>query len=129
MADFPVLGIWTDAYLADTTHLTTTQHGAYFLLLMAAWRSPTCSLPNDDRRLAGIVKMDLRRWQQQKGPILEFWQQEGGLLMQKRLSSERKKAEELREQKRKAGLASAGKRFNERSTLVERSFNIRGNGT
>ena len=52
MAQFPVLPLWTDAYLGDTTHLTTIEHGAYMLLLMVSWRSPDCRLPDDDAMLA-----------------------------------------------------------------------------
>ena len=50
MAEFPAMQIWTDAYLGDTSHLSTTEHGAYFLLLMAMWRNGG-SLPNDDAML------------------------------------------------------------------------------
>lgn len=45
MADFPYLPIWTDAYLADTTHLRTEEHGRLLLLLMKAWGRPRRPMP------------------------------------------------------------------------------------
>src|SRR3546814_13351955 len=42
--------LFPDAYHRDPTHLTTEEHGAYLLLLMAAWGTEDCSLPNDERR-------------------------------------------------------------------------------
>jgi hypothetical protein len=43
MAEFPALPLWTDAYLGDTRHLSQSEHGAYLLLLITAWRTPNCS--------------------------------------------------------------------------------------
>src|SRR4051812_4692086 len=70
MAEFPALPLFTDAYLGDTTHLTTIEHGAYLLLLMTAWRSRDCRLPNDDRMLARYTKLTPAQWQRVK-PIIE----------------------------------------------------------
>jgi uncharacterized protein YdaU (DUF1376 family) len=77
MAEFPALPLFTDAYLADTRHLTTLQHGAYLLMLMTAWRSSDCSLPNDDAFLARIAGLDKRTWNTNRTVLLSFWQLNG----------------------------------------------------
>ena len=59
MAEFPALPLWTDAYLADTGHLTFEEHGLYLNLLVLMWRLPECQIPNDDiwieRRFPGYA--------------------------------------------------------------------------
>lgn len=89
MAEFPALPLWTDAYLADTTHLTTLEHGAYLLLLMTAWRSKECALPNDDRLLAKYARLTPGQWKRVK-PVLEpFFNVSSDGWRQGRLTDER----------------------------------------
>jgi uncharacterized protein YdaU (DUF1376 family) len=52
MARYPGLMLWTDAWIADTHHLTVELRGAYMDLLILMWRTPGCRVPNDDRWLA-----------------------------------------------------------------------------
>ena len=47
MTDLTHIPLWTDAYLADTMHLSYEEHGLYLILLMTLWRSPDCQIPND----------------------------------------------------------------------------------
>ena len=108
MAELPFLPLATDAYLADTTHLTTEQHGAYLLLLMAAWRNPDCDLPDDDVQLAQICRMSLRSWRAKNAPVLAFFSLKSGRLKQKRLSDTREKVQVKRKQRLDA-LARANK--------------------
>lgn len=105
MAEFPALPVWTDAYLADTTHLTTEEHGAYLLMLMAAWRSRECRLPDDDRYLAKVCRCSERVWRRLRVTLEPFWQVEGGWWTQKRLARERKYLDAVRAKRRAAAEA------------------------
>tara|TARA_R110000796_G_scaffold210188_2_gene326446 strand:+ start:137 stop:958 length:822 start_codon:yes stop_codon:yes gene_type:complete len=88
MAQFPAIPIWTDAYLADTRHLTTIEHGAYLLLLIIAWRSPDCDLPDDDKILARYAGLTKGQWMRIKPTIMAAWNLENGRWTQKRLQKE-----------------------------------------
>ncbi|WP_222184766.1 YdaU family protein [Geminicoccus harenae] len=103
MADFPAMSFYTDAYLADTTHLTTEEHGAYLLLLFAAWRSPGCSLRGDDTFLARVAKVTPDRWRKRLRPILApFWRIRDGIWTQKKQQSVREKLGAISEKRAKA---------------------------
>lgn len=83
------LPIFGDAYLADTMHLSLEEHGAYFLLMLAAWRSPTCSLPDDDAKLARICRCSTKRFKGIRDNVLEMWDLTSEGWVQKRLKKER----------------------------------------
>lgn len=116
MADFPALPFWTDAYLADTTHLTTEQHGAYCLLLFKMWRMPDCNLPDDPKLLARLAGITPAKWPGVWSVLKDFFLlADNGRWTQKRLTKERdyvnkRSGEAYREQRRIAGKASAKKR-------------------
>lgn len=105
MADFPILPLWTDAYIADTLHLDTLEHGAYLLLLMAAWRTKECAIPNDDVKLARFARLTPRVWLRIKPTIMALWIISGDdtKWTQKRLTKERVAA-----QRRKDKAAAGG---------------------
>lgn len=89
-------------YLADTMELNAQEHGAYLLLLMHYWRKGP--LPDDDRVLAGIARVDRKVWQAETGPIVRaFFLPKDGKLHQKRLDAERSIAIEKSERRRAAG--------------------------
>lgn len=79
----------TDKYLADTTHLSTLEHGAYMLLLMASWRLPIPALPDDDRILAKYARMGPRTWAKIKPAVMAFWHLSDGQWTQKKQLSTR----------------------------------------
>ena len=107
MAEFPALPLFTDAYIADTAHLTNEEHGVYLRLLMFAWRTSSCALPNDDARLALMVGVTKGKWAKLKPTIMAFWKLSDDEWTQKKLSSQRDFVSKQREQKRLAGEASA----------------------
>jgi uncharacterized protein YdaU (DUF1376 family) len=110
MAEFPALPLWTDAYLGDTTHLTTIEHGAYLLLLMTAWRTRDCALPDDDKLLARYARCGPGQWKRLR-PVLEpFFVVENGKWTQRRLTDEAVAVRQLRERQSAKGKASALKR-------------------
>lgn len=107
MSAFPSLPLFTDAFIADTGHLSAQETGAFLMLLMMAWRSPNCCLPDDDDRLARWARVDRRTWLKIKPTVMEFWTLSDGFWLQKRLTKERgivsKRAEVARENGQQGG--------------------------
>lgn len=97
----PAMPLFGDAYMADTRHLSLEEHGAYFHLLMIAWRSDNCALPNDDKRLAMMLGVTAKKWTKLKAAIMPFWTLDEQGWKQKRLLKERrwvaKKSDDNRE--------------------------------
>lgn len=83
-----------DAYMADTRHLTLEEHGAYHLLLLIAWRSPNCALPDDDKRLCQMLGVTPKKWAALKPTVMSFWTRCEHGWEQKRLTKERRWVEE-----------------------------------
>lgn len=63
--------LYVGDYLGDTGHLSTTQHGAYLLLMMHYWRKG--ELPDDDKQLAAITKLPLRIWLDSRDTLQAFF--------------------------------------------------------
>ncbi len=59
------------------------------MLLMVAWRSSECHLPDEDEKLARWARVDRRTWLRIKPTVMGFWILRDGFWTQKRLSSER----------------------------------------
>lgn len=100
-----------DAYMADTRHLTLEEHGAYHLLLLIAWRSPSCSLPDDDKRLSQMLGITPKKWAAIKPTVMAFWSHNEHGWEQKRLTKERRWVEE----KSRKNKASAEARWGDKS--------------
>ncbi len=105
MSQAPIMPFYTDAYLADTHHLSTEAHGAYLLLLLHIWRCNGIAPPDDDRQLARITRLPLRRWKVTMRPLLQgFFTLDDGHWVQKRLHREWHSVQHKIEQNKQKGI-------------------------
>jgi len=90
------LPLYIGDYLGDTMHLSTLEHGAYLLLLMAYWKN-SGPIPSDDKRLAAMVRMSLSDFQAIRSALEPFFQEENGVWRNKRADKEIKKWFDLKD--------------------------------
>lgn len=122
MAALPHMALYPSDYLADTAHLSTLEHGAYLLLIMAYWTRGEALLDND-ARLARIARISEPEWMTIRDTVGEFFTIENGLWVHNRIERELDRARSKVDQARIAGMASAERRSNVSSTGVERQSN------
>lgn len=111
----PWMAFWVAEYLADTTHLTTQQHGAYVLLILRYWA--TGGIPNDDAHLAQIVRLDLDTWLREKPTVLAFFNDD---LTHKRIEQELTKAASI-SRRRSASAKSRHTKSKQASEVTSKS--------
>lgn len=102
----PFMPFYIADYMADTSHLTTVEHGAYLMLIMNYWQRGQ-SLPNDDRKLARIVGLGPREWKRMRDTISEFFEISGSEWLHTRVESELAALRAKSLKKRNGGLARA----------------------
>jgi uncharacterized protein YdaU (DUF1376 family) len=97
---------WMPFYMADylrkTMHLSREQHGAYLLLIMAAWDGGG-RLRNDPLLLAGIVKASASEWRRLAPILMPFFAVDGDFIVQARVQKEHEKAARISETRRGTG--------------------------
>jgi uncharacterized protein YdaU (DUF1376 family) len=101
MSATPYMKFYIGDYLGDTQHLTTMQHGAYMLLIMAYWQKKG-PLPADDEKLARITRCTLAEWMQCKSDTLAFFEEREGMLYHHRIDKELGEVKEVSGKRRDA---------------------------
>ena len=99
-------------YLADTSRLTTEQHGAYLLLLMDYWRNGPP--PDDDFILQQITKLRPDAWSNAKAVLKHFFQVENGEWKHSRVEKEISDAKDKKERQTARAKAGAEKRWSKK---------------
>ena len=107
------LDTWMPLYIGDyqrdTSELTLEQSGAYLHLLMRYWVSG--ALPDDDGRLAAILKVTRTHFARHIGPALRpYFAARDGKLYQGRADAEREKRQKISEKR-----AENARKFSENS--------------
>ncbi|WP_332815964.1 YdaU family protein [Ramlibacter sp.] len=93
-------------YLRDTMDLTTEEHGAYLLLILAAWQEGG-ALDNDQEALRRITRLSKAQWDRARPRLQRFFEVAGGKWLQKRVRREWEKARANTERKSRAGTVGA----------------------
>lgn len=96
-------------YLADTTRLTTEQHGAYMLLIMDYWRNGPP--PDDDAVLTTITKMTPDAWSNARAMLAHMFRIENGCWRHKRIDDELEEAKTNKRRKSKQASDAAKARW------------------
>ena len=104
--------IYVGDYLSDTMHLSTRQHGAYFLLIMAYWKHGG-PLPNNT--IKNITKLSSEEWKEDRPVISAFFNTSvsSGMWVHKRINNEMKIASNNRSKKSKSGTLGAHSKWGE----------------
>ncbi len=102
MSKRPFMQMYVSDYLGDTMHLTTEQHGAYLLLLMTMWNADG-KLPDDDRKLATITRMSMKKWKVNRVDMAAFFIVENGQWENERMNEELQKVESKSQLRASAG--------------------------
>lgn len=105
------MALYIGDYLADTSHLTTEQHGAYLLLLMALWKRGSDGLPDTDENLAAAARLSTSRWKAIRTVLIDgsLLRTDGSIVTQKRLNAELSKAGRITEARANAGAKGGAK--------------------
>jgi len=98
----PWIPFYVGDYLAKTGHLTTEQHGAYFLLILHYWANG--GLPKDETQLMAIAKMEAGKWYSNRVAIAIFYQKDW---RHPRIDEELNKSKNISEKRALAGLKGA----------------------
>lgn len=117
MAALPYMQFHIAEYLADTSHLSTEEHGAYLLLIFNYWQRGK-PLDNTGGRLSNVVRMSNERWAEVQIALREYFSIDDEIWTHHRIDRDLGAVIAKCEQSRHAGRLSGERRRNDRSATV-----------
>ena len=127
MAALPYMQLYVADYLADTAHLTTTEHGAYLLLMFNYWQRGESFKAKDqqslNKRLATVARLSIAEWEEVRETIADFFEVTDTEWSHRRIDRDLEAVNAKSSKAKAAGKASAQRRSNVRSTDVEQTLN------
>lgn len=102
--------LYISDYMADTMHLNTEQHGAYLLLIMAAWKSGG-TLPNSPDQLQAITRLSPAKWKTCEPILKPYFMVTEESWSHKRVIDELERAKKNSEARSKSGKKGASSRW------------------
>ena len=100
----PYMPLYVADYEADTAHLSIEEDGVYMRLLRLCWRTPGCSVPDDDEWIKRRLRVSESEWQRVVVPVIaEFFRREKGRVFSSRLTREHKRINQTHQKRREAG--------------------------
>jgi len=91
MSKIPMQQWYPDSHIADTANLTLEEQGAYRLLMDHMWIKGG-SIRNDDKEVARMLRISVKRWLKIKLRLADYLIIELGIISQKRIQKDYKKA-------------------------------------
>ena len=101
-------------YISDTMHLTREQHGAYLFLIMHCWQNEG-KIKNDQKTIKNVAQISSKKLTE----ILQFFREENGYLVHKRIEREYTKALAKKELQRKRTEAASAARWKKTKSVTD----------
>jgi uncharacterized protein YdaU (DUF1376 family) len=124
MSALPYIPLYVADYLADTSHLSTLEHGAYLLLIMNYWQRGK-PLPANDVSLSRICRLSIDEWDAAKDQIAPLFTTTETEWQHKRIEAELEHVRNRTEAKVKAGKASAKAKSKHKTNTPPTEINTR----
>lgn len=102
MSELPFIPLYVPDFDSKTDYLTLEEEGLYFRLLRLMWKTPGCSVPNDEKWIARRLRIHGDEIDVLKIIVEDFCTVKKGRLIQKRLQEEFGKAISVKEARSEA---------------------------
>lgn len=98
--------LYVSDFVGDTLMLSAEHVGAYMLLLIALWNAKG-TLPNDEKKLARVARVSLKKWRAIAPDLMPFFEVDEATITHGRLQKELQKSERQSQSRSAAGAMGA----------------------